>query len=92
MGSLLGAIIGGVLGYAAGFSLLVDEIGRIGHRLFWEATLNGRLGSKGIQEALESETFWQVFVPAVIGIIVGGIVGAKLSGSGKTPHQPGQGP
>ena len=78
MSSSLGAITGGILGYAAGYFLLVDEIGRIGHRWFWEAVLGGRLTASGIEEAINSETFWQVSTPAAIGLIIGSVIGGRL--------------
>ena len=78
MGQLIGAVVGGVLGYAVGFTLLVDEIGRVGHRMFWNSVLKGGLNERGIQMALESETFWQVAGPALIGLIIGVIVGGRL--------------
>jgi len=74
----IGAIVGGILGYAAGFSLLVDEVGRIGHRIFWDSVLNGRLNENNIQMALKSETFWKVAVPACVGLILGAWVGGRL--------------
>jgi len=79
MGRLVGALVGGILGYAAGYSLLVDELGRLGHRLFWNMLLKGKLDGGNIERVLQSETFWQVAVPALIGLFLGELVGSRLS-------------
>ena len=70
-----GGIVGSGIGYWAGYTFLVDQVGRIAHKIFWERPL----GSFDAERVLHSQTFWQIALPVAFGAVLGAVIARRVT-------------
>ncbi len=76
---LLGVLVGGFVGYALAYFVLLDDLGRLGTRLFWEGLFRGQL--LGPEFIVRSTSFWELTGATVVGAVGGLMIARSRKGS-----------
>ena len=70
----LGVIVGGFVGYALAYFVLLDDLGRLGTRMFWNGISQGEPMNAAF--LARSVSFWELTGATVVGA-VGGLMLAR---------------
>ena len=71
-------LIGAVVGLLVVRGFFLDPVEEAGWRIFWDALFRGRIGMRGLREAMGSATFAKSMVGVGVGAVVGYIASKKM--------------
>jgi len=78
---ILFVIVGAIAGLLIMRGFMFDGIEEMAWRFFWNDVFNGNLGTKGMDQVLQSATFMKSMVGVLGGGILGLLVGVKYTAS-----------